>query len=210
MDQFRRKQRVQRLLRASAPEPGPDTRPSFLITGIAGSATSGAPSAPAMAQPRVKVSHSPSPFDPVKKFNPVGFLDTVSVSSLDAGLASVEAYNARGYADGTSPYTSLWRNKVRLGVTDGFFTPAIPKSSRSNPSLLLPPHAPIAPSPAFSSTLAHSWHPVRTSYPAPPRSAKLLRTCKRPVPSASRASRPSAPWPTAPGPTARRWAAWRA
>lgn len=171
MEQFRRKQRAARLLQASAPPPGPDTRPTFLISAGAGTAQSGAPSAPATVRPRVKPSHSPSPFDPAKAFNPVGFLDAFSVSSLDAGLASVDAYNARGYADGTSPYTSLWRNKVCVHLAPFRNSP----KQGSNPSLHLPTITPMQHS---RSQLAS----CQDLFPGPPALRKALAHLQKACP----------------------------
>ena len=113
MEQFKRKQRIQRLLGATSAVVGLGDKPLFLVGTMGSRAHKGAAMAGMGANSsKSKPTHSPSPFDPIKTFNPVGFLDSMSISSMDAGQSSVDAYNARGYSDGTSPYASLWRTKL--------------------------------------------------------------------------------------------------
>lgn len=99
-----------------------DQRPVFLVGGAAQAAASAsalAGGAQGAAVPGIgatfkpTLQHSASPFGPVRQVSPLAFLDADGqVNSFDAGQASMESFDARGYTDGASPYSSLWRVKL--------------------------------------------------------------------------------------------------
>ena len=74
------------------------------------------------AAPAEKIAsnkHSHSPFAPSRHLDPLAFMsDGIGIDSAHAGMSSLDTYDIRGYTDGASPYSSLWRLKLmRCGDT---------------------------------------------------------------------------------------------
>lgn len=119
MEAFKRQQRKTQLL-SSLDTVGvagsPGKKPRFLTgTGSSGTEANSVQPLYSVRYPMKApmYTHSASPFDPPRPYNPVGFLESsLEANSLDAGSAAIEAYLSMGYADGSSPYTSLWRQKL--------------------------------------------------------------------------------------------------
>jgi len=67
----------------------------------------------AHAEKIVPTKHSHSPFAPSRHLDPLAFLsDGFGIDSAHAGMSSLDTYDTRGYTDGASPYSSLWRLKL--------------------------------------------------------------------------------------------------